>query len=137
MTSTPSPLPRPSTGLRLRALLSWMCCVAALLLAVTVCHRSGPPPAAGAGWGMPSTASTVQNADTSGSVEGCVDHRPGDTCLTALHHLPGSILPLPEDVALPGESAAAARPPARAGPAVGAPLTARGVDLHSLQVLRI
>ncbi|WP_407835932.1 hypothetical protein ACE1OC_05095 [Streptomyces sp. DSM 116496] len=137
MTITPSPLPQPVRALRWRAFVSWMCCVAALLLAVTVCHQSGPTPTA-LSTGRPATAAALSEDQVpAGSSQGCVNHQPGDACLTGLQHLPQSVQPLPDTPALPTGTATRTPAPARAGPMVRAPAPRHAVDLHSLRVLRI
>ncbi|WP_407836228.1 hypothetical protein ACE1OC_06875 [Streptomyces sp. DSM 116496] len=137
MTITPM-LPLPIRASRWRALLSWLCCVAALLLAVTVCHR--PAPAAAAVASSVSTATTAVGAEDGGAMgdEGwCVHHQPGDPCLTGLQHLPQTIVQLPDEAVVPagGHLVTPAQP--RAGPGIVSSAGPGGIDLHALQVLRI
>ncbi|MFI5983753.1 hypothetical protein ACIBEA_23080 [Streptomyces sp. NPDC051555] len=150
MMTTPSPLASapPAGAPRWRALLSWVCCVAAVLLAVTVCHQptratpyeaSAAPAPSGVAVGVVSglVSSVVGGADhaPSGGAEGCVHHRPGDACLTVLDHLPQSVLPLPDPLVLPAAGHRATPVSPRAGPVTDTPAH-RAPDLHALQVLR-
>lgn len=132
MPSLPSPLRR---GLRVRALLSWTCCLAALLLALTVCHQSGPRTGAGSVPSVSAAASAQPLPSSDG--QGCAHHRSGNHCLTGLQHLPQSYVPLPDDTVLPPAAHSVSSAVPRAGPSSADTAPRPGVDLHALQVQRI
>ncbi|MFH8257597.1 hypothetical protein [Streptomyces roseolus] len=136
MTRPPSPLSLPARAMRWRALVSWMCCTAALVLAVTVCHQTGPTSTAPT-TRVPAASVPAESQMPVGGTQGCVNHQPGDTCLTGLQHLPQSLQPLPDTPALSAHAPARTPAPAPTGPAEPATAPRHAVDLHSLQVLRI
>lgn len=137
MTITPT-LPPPTRASRWRALVSWTCCVAALLLAVTVCHRSAAATVAEAmSVSAPTTAVSVEGGGPMGDERWCLHHRPGDSCLTGLQHLPQTIVPLPDEAVVPAGGHPVPPAQSRAGPGIASSAGPSGIDLHALQVLRI
>ncbi|MDT9687403.1 hypothetical protein Q5762_03410 [Streptomyces sp. P9(2023)] len=114
-----------------------VCALAALFLAVVVCHPTvGGQPDRPAG----ATFVAVGNLSEHGSgevVRGCVNHQPGDRCVTGLQHLPRAVFPDAGDALAPVADSVVttARYVVTASPRVRQ--EAFGVDLHVLQVQRI
>lgn len=137
MTIRPT-LPQPIRAPRWRVLLSWLCCVAALLLAVTVCHRPAPTMVAVAtSVSTPTAAISAEDSGSMGDERWCVHHQPGDPCLTGLQHLPQTIVPLPDEAVVPAGRGLVTPALSRAGPRIVSSGGPSGIDLHALQVLRM
>lgn len=137
MTRQQSTRTRGAVGPWPRALLSWITCLATILIALVVCSQSAPRVH---DVRLPAASTVTAQLTHAPLADGCLDHAPGhqDHCVTALQHTPKSLAPAPDLDApfpTPHRDAFADALPAD-GITRSTPALARAVDLHVLQVQR-